>query len=571
MLNMNNNSFIKYLSNSHFLVIGLLGVMTYIFHSSALSAYWRFDDGEHLLFVAKYTPWEYFFIPEITGLQSQYKFVTPWNTFFYDISLGLFGLNPQGFYLHQLFMLWITSAATYYFLKLWCPGSWALLGSILFLAGSPAVHIAQELMAGHYLAGLLFSILALYFFVISLRNQDKKLLFLSVIFYLLATTCKEIYVPLIGILIFIPENKLSNRLLFSIPFFLIALFYILWRKSVLGGNYIGGYPLHKAFKIDLDRLWGVFDNFFQMPQWVLGNHFAAQLILIFLVVVLFYYFLNSNKLTILALLIASVLLLIFPLIPVSNSINEIDRKMFLPWWAFSIYCAILFSKLPEYKYVLYSTSFILIILAGFNSYNELTDSNKSKLWKHHDEVSKFIMGSNSDQLLYAPDVGIYPSSIITVSLLEAEKLIQPDAAPHANIVTHVHQLDNLPVNFSEIYGYNSSCQCISSVSRETLEEEKKKLRNKQLSVRIDYKDHHSSWELGPYQQGRYSLHVNFDEEIDNNFRILSLPRKARLKISREKLRAMNFYLYYESPEGWSILSDLLRYDPEQSLILDWSS
>src|SRR6266508_1815089 len=80
-------------------VILFLGILTYSFHKNVLNNFWVLDDGDHLLFAATYSPWQYFLIPDITRLQS-YANLTPWNAFFYDINLWLFGFNPKGFYLH---------------------------------------------------------------------------------------------------------------------------------------------------------------------------------------------------------------------------------------------------------------------------------------------------------------------------------------------------------------------------------------------------------------------------------------------------------------------------------------
>ena len=219
--------------------IALLAAATYILHKSALSDSWRLDDGFHMGFVTQYSPWQYFFVPEITRLQSAH--VTPWNVFFYDISLWLFGFNQKWYYAHQLIMLWLTSIATFFFLRLWIVPSGALFGAMLFLAGAPTVHIAHELMTGHYTAGLLFTITALHSYVLAIRQQSWRRAWIGALFYLLATTCKEIYVPLVGILLFLPTSThLKVRFRFSLPFGLVALFYIFWRYQVVGG-FVGGY------------------------------------------------------------------------------------------------------------------------------------------------------------------------------------------------------------------------------------------------------------------------------------------------------------------------------------------
>lgn len=66
-----------------------LAVLCLGLHHNALSGGWRYDDGTHLYFAALYSPWQYFFVPEIMREQSWANF-TPWNAFFYEIGLPFF-------------------------------------------------------------------------------------------------------------------------------------------------------------------------------------------------------------------------------------------------------------------------------------------------------------------------------------------------------------------------------------------------------------------------------------------------------------------------------------------------
>jgi hypothetical protein len=78
-----------------------LWVVTVALHGSALNGNWRADDGDHLAFALAHEPWEYFFVPEVNRAHHGAT-VTPWNVFFYDVNLGLFGFEPRGHYLHML-------------------------------------------------------------------------------------------------------------------------------------------------------------------------------------------------------------------------------------------------------------------------------------------------------------------------------------------------------------------------------------------------------------------------------------------------------------------------------------
>ncbi|TXI17118.1 MAG: hypothetical protein E6Q62_09805, partial [Nitrosomonas sp.] len=189
------------------IAIFFLAILCSGFYYNVLSAGWRFDDGDHLIFASTYSPWQYFFIPEITRLQSGAN-LTPWNALFYDINLSLFGLNPSGFYIHQLIIIGLTSIATFFLLRLWIAPVWSLIGAVVFMISAPTVHIANEIMTGHYSSGLLFVVIALYAFVCAVRLEQNRYALIGAFFFLLAVTCKEIYVPLIVILPFLPAGTL---------------------------------------------------------------------------------------------------------------------------------------------------------------------------------------------------------------------------------------------------------------------------------------------------------------------------------------------------------------------------
>lgn len=218
----------------------LLAALCLGLHHSALSGGWRYDDGSHLYFAALYSPWQYFFVPEIMREQSWANF-TPWNAFFYEIGLPFFGLNPTGHYAHLLLVLWLTSLATFFLLRLWLTSLSALMGAALFLAMPATGAIGQMLMTGHYAYGLLFSVLTFYFFARGVRENKIYFSLVAAGFYALACWSKELYVPIIAILILLPESDWKLRLRHSWLAILVVIVYTVYRLIVLEGIGGGGY------------------------------------------------------------------------------------------------------------------------------------------------------------------------------------------------------------------------------------------------------------------------------------------------------------------------------------------
>lgn len=79
-------------SRREFIAWIFLLLFIFVLHGSALRGNWRWDDTRHLSRAIEYSPWQYFFIPKITGVVSGYQ-VTPWNVFVYGMNLKLFGLS----------------------------------------------------------------------------------------------------------------------------------------------------------------------------------------------------------------------------------------------------------------------------------------------------------------------------------------------------------------------------------------------------------------------------------------------------------------------------------------------
>lgn len=189
----------------------LLLLVCFGLHRSALSGGWQFDDGAHLLMAAKYAPWQYFFVPEVM-LESTYAHITPWNVFFYEMGLPFFGLNPVGHYVHLLLVVWGVAYATFFLLSAWLPKPHALFGAVLFLAMPPVAGVAQMLMVGHYVYGLLFTVLALLAFNRAVLTGQTRYALLTAGLYALACLCKELYVPLPAVLLFLPVKTWQLRL-----------------------------------------------------------------------------------------------------------------------------------------------------------------------------------------------------------------------------------------------------------------------------------------------------------------------------------------------------------------------
>jgi hypothetical protein len=543
-----------------------LAATTYILHKSALSGYWRYDDGVHLVFAVSYAPWQYFFMPEITRLQSANQFFTPWNAFFYDINLWVFGLNPKGFYAHQLIMLWLSSVATFFFLRLWVSAAWALFGAILFLSNAATVHIAQELMTGHYAAGLLFAILSLYGYVRSLREQSWRPALIGASFYLLALMCKEIYFPVFVFLLFLPEGQMRSRLRFFLPYCLVALVYIPWRSIVLKGN-LGGYNPEFITNISFSEIWQIIKTFFHLPQILLGGGAVAYAIL--LAVSLAYFYKNRSKVPV---FIVGFVLVLSPLAPLWRNLSYIERFHFFFWWSFSIYFAILLSTWKTPKPIRCLLAILILALSLETSHREMYLADGSKAVRDcHDAASKFILNSNSQQVLYDTVNVWYPLSNVVSRLVKAEKILYPFSPHRAFITSDPESLDSFMLNNLTVWGYNDQCRCIENITARlpsVILDYRKNQFEKPLLLNIKYEQNTVFWEVGPYNDGIYEI-IEITTDNSASSYVQPLP-SIKGAVAFDIYKKINFYLRYRSPHGWITRSPIFHYEPVSDPVLTWS-
>jgi len=137
-----------------------LALVVWLLYHPVMESYWVFEELQPLRQAYEHHPWEYFFVPKVWR-ELQTAFLTPWFTFSLSLDLRLFGLEPRGYYLHQLLSLWLVSVTLYFLLRLWLPRLYALTGTLLFLVSAPAAAAAEMLMVRHYVEGTLLALLSL--------------------------------------------------------------------------------------------------------------------------------------------------------------------------------------------------------------------------------------------------------------------------------------------------------------------------------------------------------------------------------------------------------------------------
>lgn len=438
----------------------ILAAVTLVMHHSALNGFWRFDDGWLLGFAACYSPWEYFFLPSITREISN-AFVTPWLPLTYDINLALFGLSPFGHYAHQLISLWLAAYMSFLVLQFWMSLSWAVFGAMLFLVGTPTVHIAQELITGHYLEGLIFACVAIYGFVRAIRGDGRYWLALGVFGYVLACACKEIYVPFPVLLLALPEGNWKKRFRFVVPFLLVTLLYLCWRVIVLG-NVVGGYEHHVEFSLS-----DLLISYARMLPLLFGENFIGYLAFAALVILLL---LNTRRRDYWLMLAASAALLL-PLAPVAiwpGILSPNLRYLFVVWWTVAMGVAVLAGRNSGYL----ARSIYRIILVGFIGVAAIQANSA--------ERKALIIHAQSFEALYRfaltngpNDVLIPPSEITKLPMSYWQFMyngflsavsIHGVPKPRPKLLSSIEAITAIDTEKVHVFRYDVGCRCVKDVS-----------------------------------------------------------------------------------------------------------
>lgn len=534
---------------------------------SVTTNFWLNDDPQILLSAIKYHPWKYFSSPIVWQTLSASN-LTPWVSLSFALDWNIFGLTPRYFYLHQLVSLCAVSITAYTVLRLWFSSIFSFLGVLLFIASPVLAEAVQSLMVRHYIEGLLFALLSIYFFVIASRSNTPWLTILSSFFYLLSCSAKEIYVPLIFVLFLLHKGTFQNRLRQTLPLLAVTIAYIFWRWYMLG-RLSGGYSLPlslqdatlffprvaDAMNIGLEahlKLWG--------RLIVLATSLSALAIL----------FTIDKKL----LIIISVVLLIvlLPIIPVSPGMASRYVLLFSFCWAV-LHIAAWDRLLKKWDFlptwgisIIWGT--ILVSIFIFTSSDRLASLQKIADQQGKEGIFFLEKGTKSDLLINPASPGWYFDGL---SWLRAQALHLPEG-PEVNSDSRLLCLENqLHKVHDRIWYYDPvKRDMISEPSKEYFDRlcSKELLRsvqsNSPLFIKISYNNTEIFWEFGPYENGAYVLF--FGNAFESLF---ELPAKGNRYV-RLNDTSYNVRLRYSSPDGWVTYSPPLQLNiSEQKGTLSW--
>ncbi len=526
-------------------------VLFWILYYPALNTWWLYDDSCHLVYIIKNGIYAAFF-DKNNGFS--YVNFTP----FLPLSLGadfhIFGLEPKGFYWHHLLIFSFTLMAAYILLVRFFPA--IISGFILswFVASVPVCDAVYFLMVRHYIEGLLFTIIAIIFFMTSLQKNKQIWSYAGALFYLSACLSKELYVPLIIILIFfpdIPDIKLMSRIKFLYPYFGAALLYTCWRLYMLSfKGVVAGYPGSSVrFQDVLNFPLAAFSmmDWNNYRQWIFMLPMAAGFLLTFKTWSL------RKKLIVLTFFICSFLPIVKVLVAASRFLFLLSLLVYVCLGIGLLYI----SKISSSGAIRQITVIIIgggLILTGFFSNLQHVSALQQKADTIEAEEKFLLYSDQGNDNVLLTDIGHCYSAFFTLR----KELLGLPAGP--------------------LYCMNNECICKALYSDKKIwKTERDRLflyskghdnkinsedcsKKESLSVDIYYTDGFVKWQFGPYQEGNYML-AQIDKEMLTEF--ISLARLGEYKYKID-LKDTAFVIKYKSSEGWETYSPMLKFDIDNS-------
>lgn len=537
----------KTLDTAIFLFLLIAIIMLY---GSVVNLWWMNDDPAILKLALQHDPWQYFFVPNIYRELSIANF-TPLVVLSYGVDCALFGLDPKMFYLHHLFVLWLCTGMIYMLLRGWCSRFISLVGASSFLLGLPLVTISQDLMTRHYIEGLFFSLMSVFFFRKGLRENKRGWIFCAAFFYMVAMTAKEVYVPLVFLLLALPERNWKLRLNYCLPLFLVFLVFMLWRSWMLGfsvGGYSGmtGFAAFSAvFPQFLNRVFSLLFETKSLPD---------KIVVMALSFIVLYFILRNYRATAFVLWCAlltvlPVLLVYSSLIFVLPSIAIVPRYLLVIWAVFSLLLASALQHFRKGGLAPRIASIILIIatMAYFFQYNREAWGSNLEISKRKSVEGKFfLLGMRKGDAIRNP-----ASDFEGLSLLGGYYPVS--AADKGWFSDDIYLCEN-KIEGKRIWSYFPAGNVMADITRTVpalrLAYCGRVRQDADLRVNVDYVNSNITWQFGPYEKGEYAFVLDAAQVK------YPVPRSGEWRTTLGA--GPKFRVRYESPDGWITYSPVLR-------------
>jgi hypothetical protein len=535
--------------------------------------FWRSDDPAVLLHALRSPGLAAFFEPADWRRLSPNN-LTPWVTLSFKLDLALVGLEPAAFYVHQLVSAALVALAAYALGRQALPPAWALAVVLLGLAGAPTGAVTESLMTRHYMEGLLFTLLSLLCFVFARRGvggPERRAAHVAwawagAALYALACTAKEIYLPLLLVVAGLPApprkpqqkppNEAPPRGPLLLPYLLVALAYVAWRRLMLGdavGGYGGAQPLWS-----LASVVAMAKEAAEFPAELLGPAWGPVLLIVAPAAVLALRG-RPSWIGFAALAAACVLLPLWPLVN-GPGFHGPDRYLYLLWWvtALGLVAAlrgalVRLPMAPRWREAAgLGLAGLLVLAAALQS--AAVARPRDEAMQAFDAVGRFIVAHGERQAFVPPDAVLANYWYVT-SLCDIRRR---DGAGCPQALIPGWPLDE---RIERLSVYDPPTRAMVDASASLADERRRAAaidRTRPLSVALSLDGVVARWRFGPHRDGQYFV-------ASPMLGRYPLPPEGELRTTQAE---MPFQVQFDAHAGWSTASPVLKVRPGQPVA--WS-
>lgn len=508
-------------------------------NARALGSWWIHDDPCLLAAAAGGGIGPHFWHPETWRALSG-TVLMPWTILSLGLDAALFGLEPAPLYAHQLLSFTVLLAFVHGVLRgRLSPWSSALATS-LFAVSAPAFAVAQQLMNRHYLEGTILFLGALALYWRAVRTHRPALAVAGAGLYLLSVTAKEVFVPLVVLLPWLPVGDWRARWRQLAPFAAAAALYVPWRLYMLGpSNSFSGYAARPGAGLgeilSVPAIVGLADG------WQLALAAAVAALAVLAVLRRARHWLGP--------LVAAGVALALPLVPVAGELGP--RHFLLPALGAGVVVAAALEPWLRQRPVARAAAGLALLVFAFQTLAA------SPIWRRHGEAMTRHRAEGTFVLDAAAE-GVLLSRLDDPNYLACVAELRRDAAG-----------TGAGPGFC-----GDACYCAAElpgaafrrVAGEAIESVEPPLdaacaveRELAVEMRYDAPRGRLGWRFGPHAGGLYELlMVTGDEPPEISAPVpITAAGEAPLTL-REPFRAV---VGYRSPERWRTFSPVLALDP----------
>lgn len=549
----------------------LLIFSIFILYSFLLNGWWFGDDPEIVVFVSKHRPFEYFINPSIWQSFSPFN-LTPWILLSLEPDFLMFRFKPLGYYIHHLISLVFVVISLFIVLDMFVKKRiFVILGVLIFLLSPATFTVCTWLSTRHYLEGMGFSLLSVYFFVKGIRDNKYSFILFSYLFYIPAILSKEVYVPLPFFLLLIPEKTFRVRFIRIIPFLMLSFVYFLYRMTMLGDDPIGGYS--SIWPWSLSSALSDSRKIFELYS---GSWWIFLVVLITIILGIHFYKDRKTKAREISRYILIFLIFFVTILPVSSILNDDESLRYI--FIISTFITSLFILSIDRifdkgsrVFKIFAGMALLVVLAGFFQ----TYLEKRKQWNMKRSQARvegnFFMENFADlnAIFKINQPHWFYDGLEKMEEEEANKEIQRKILL---VVEEFYGFDTGKEGLEKlrIFAYDPDSKKVIDISekaRKDHEEFLKTVKDKPFSVTINIKNNTMELQLGPYD-GQYLLLEASPSQPDFYYMAFPINKNFGIKLThRERMRIFRFA--YKSPEGWITVSPAFLIDRSKDQMIKW--